>query len=151
MANNYLSRDDVRPSVRPSIFTELARVKAQVEFQCLGRFIKGRDGELLTDRNGKKILQMDPMYEELCLIVAEVNLLNPESAIKVAGAEMSAFIVQEVYAKLTNEHLELVVANFKRVGTQIYNKKAYLRTALYNVVFEFHSDVKNQVTQDGWR
>jgi hypothetical protein len=132
---------------RPSIFAELARVKEQVEFDCFGVWVQKADGGFVTNRNGNKVVRIDPMYEELCLIIAEVNLLHPDSAIKVAGLEISAFIVQEVYSKLTNEHLETVLHNFQRVSWRINHKKTYLRTALYNSVFELESGAANQVAQ----
>lgn len=143
---NVKSSQAERP--RPSIFAELARVKEQVEFDCFKVWVQKADGEFVTDRHGNRVTHLDPMYEELCLIIAEVNVLHPDSAIKVAGSEISAFIVQEVYTKLTNEHLETVLHNFQRVSWQINNKKTYLRTALYNSVFERESDATNKVAQD---
>jgi hypothetical protein len=142
--------DDVRPSVRPSIFTELARVKAQVEFECFGKWEKKANGEYRTDRNGERVVVTDPIFEEVCLIIAEVNLINPDSPIKVSGSEMSAFIVQEVYGRLTNDHIKAVIHNFQQIFTPIYNKKAYLRTALYNSVFENSIGVANDLAQDGF-
>lgn len=142
--------DNVRPSrlSRPSIFAEVEAVKEQVEFYCFARFITDKDGKPRLDRNGNKMTRTDPIYEEVCLIVAEVNLLNPDGIIKISGSELSTFIVQEVYSRLTFEHVETVVRKFQQVSAPIYNKKAYLRTALYNSVFEAQSNITNQLAQD---
>jgi hypothetical protein len=123
-------------------------VKQQVEFVTFYRWIKRADGEFATDREGKKLTRVDPMAEELCLVIAEVLIMNPDSVIRVAGAEMSAFVVQEVYGRLTAEHVELVISNFKQMATTIYNKKAYLRTMLYNSVFEREAHYTNEVASE---
>lgn len=115
---------------RPSIFAELDKVKAQVEYQCLEQ-----SDPAFTD----------PLYHELCLIIAEVNLLSDSKAITVAGASLPASIVQEVYSALRCEHLQRVAYNFKRVSWEVARKKAYLRTALYNAVFELESGYANQL------
>lgn len=129
----------VRPSVRPSIFATLEDVKAQVEFHCFERTGKTPEGKTWS--------HTDPIFEEICLIVAEVYVMDPDSMIRISGADLTVGIVQEVYAKLGNEHIEGVVFNFQRITTQVYNKKAYLRTALYNAVFEMNIGVTNDIAQ----
>ena len=133
------ARPSVRPSVRPSIFATLEDVKAQVEFDCFERTTTAKDG-----RTWKST---DPIYEEICLIIAEVYVMDPDGMIRISGADLTVSIVQEVYAKLGFEHLEAVVINFQRITTQVYNKKAYLRTALYNAVFEMNIGVTNDIAQ----
>ena len=54
-------------------------------------------------------------------------VMNPDAVIKINKEDTGLHIVQEVYWQLTNEHLQTVYDNFK---------KSYLRTALYNVIFE---------------
>jgi hypothetical protein len=143
MNNNFINKnklnDDVRPS-RPSIFTELERVKEQVEFSCFARFVETPSGKRLTEIEG--------IYNELCMIIAEVNILNPDKEIRIGGVDQPCYIVQEVYAKIHNTHVEFVVKNFKNVTSQVFNKKAYLRTALYNSVFEVESDAVNNIVKD---
>jgi len=88
---------------------------------------------------------IDPFYKELCLIIAEVFLLNPDSVVKINGTNLPTILVQEIYSQLRNDHLCLVFENFKNVSTRIYNKKAYLRTALYNSVFEHFASYTNDI------
>jgi len=87
--------------------------------------------------------QTDPLYKDLCLIISEVFVMNPETVIKVNGLQMPVRLVQEVFEQLRNDHVRLVFDNFQDVSCRVYNKKAYLRTALYNVVFELESHFVN--------
>ena len=122
---------------RPSLFQTLAQVKEQVEYENFGEINK---------RTG--CAMVDPLIDELCLIIAEVLVRPPESKMRIRGMEIETAIVQEVYGALTNGHIEMVRDNF-RVQTQIiHNKSAYLQTALYNAVFEYHSHYTNLVKHD---
>ena len=118
----------VSPSATPSIASCLDRVMRQVEYRC---FADLRTGYIA------------PLYKELCLIISEVFVMNREAAIKVNGSEVPVRVVQEVYEKLRNDHIRLVFANFQNATCRIHNKKAYLRTALYNAVFELESHFVN--------
>jgi len=138
MANKNITHAEnqsVSQSVRQSLFKTLESVKAQVEFECFGRVRKGR--------GGKEWLHIDPIYNELCLIMAEIYVMNPDAVIKINKEDTGVAIVQEVYQRLTNEHLQTVYDNFKEIQSKIYNKKSYLRTALYNVIFEHNAHYTN--------
>ena len=126
---------------RPSLFQTLEAVKEQVEFESFGTIREGR--------NGKKWLDINPLYNELCLIVAEMLVRPPDSKIRVRGSEMEAAIVQEVYRELRHEHIEHVAAKFKEQGHKIYKKTPYLQTALYNVLFEYDASITNECRVDG--
>ena len=116
------------PCSAPSIRETLEQVMRQVEYHCFADL---------------RFRRIDPLYKELCLVIAEVLVLDPVSAVKINGSNMRAHLVQEVYSQLHNGHVCLVFKNFHNVTTHVYNKKAYLRTALYNAVFEFESDFAN--------
>lgn len=107
----------------------LARVMLQVEYHC---FADLRSGFI------------DPLYKELCFIIAEVLVLDPVVVIKVNGIQLPISLVHDIYAQLRNEHLRLVFSNFCDVSSRVFNKKAYLRSSLYNSVFEIVSQDVNQ-------
>jgi len=107
--------------VRPSFDAILDRTMQQVEYHCFADLRTG---------------YIDPFFKELCLIISEVFFMNPDAVIKVNGSETIVSLVQEIYSRLYNDHLRLVFANFQHVSCRVYNKKAYLRTSLYNAVFE---------------
>ena len=105
-------------------FKVLERVMVQVEYHCF------------ADLRYKRI---DPFYKELCCIITEVLVLNSDSTLKINGCDIDTFVVQDIYSQIRNHHLRLVFDKFNNVTHRVYNKKAYLRTALYNVFFEFES------------
>ncbi len=86
---------------------------------------------------------------ELCAIIAEVNLMRPHFLVKIGGEALEAGLVQEVFSCLTHDHLERVMTAFNSCKNEIRNKKAYLRTALYNSVFELEAGTINDVNWIG--
>lgn len=80
---------------------------------------------------------------ELCAIIAEVNIMRPGFSVKIGGEVLEAGLVQEVFSCLTHDHLESVIDAFDSCKYEIRNKKAYLRTALYNSVFELEAGNRN--------
>jgi len=145
--NQSLSCDtqvNVSPSVRPSLFKTLEGVYVQVEYESFGRIVTRGRGE-----RARQYLEYDPLYKELCLIIAEIYIKPPEGEVRIAGAMTQVFIVQEVYRELKNEHIERVVEKYREQGHRIHNKKAYLQTALYNVMFEFDAGTTNELRAAG--
>jgi hypothetical protein len=86
--------------------------------------------------------------EDICLIITEVLKLPPDALIRIAGNNLPAEMVQAIYHRLTHEHIELVMENFGRATYEIKHKKTYLRTALYNSVFEINAHYENAVKSD---
>lgn len=117
---------------RPSLFATLEQVKMQVEYLSFAETIK---------TTGKTYI--DPLYDELCLIIAEVLVRPPESTMRIRGGTIETHIVQEVYRALTAEHVQAVYKNFRAQTNHIYKKSAYLQTALYNAVFELNANETN--------
>jgi len=145
--NNSLCDNEVNVKsspVRPSLFQTLKDVQAQVEFEYFGRMVTRGRG----DRE-RQVVEYDPLYKECCLIIAEIFIKQPEGELRIAGAMTEIYIIQEVYRELRNEHLERVVDKFREQGHAIHNKKAYLQTALYNVVFEFEAGTTNDLRACG--
>lgn len=107
-------------SVRPSFDEVLEKVKEQISIDCV---------PLAT------LLQA----EELAAIIAEVLRLRPEDKLRVDGVLHTAADVQAVYAKLENEHIMHVIETYNEIPYPIRSPKMYLRTALYNAVFELNN------------
>lgn len=137
LLKNNISHNVNRQSVRQSVMSMsemVCEVKDQIEYECFAR----------TDRE----------TEEVCFIIAEVLMTETHledgrpRKLKINGAPTNVDVVQEIFRKLTNGHVELVINNFKEITSKIYNKKAYLQTALYNSVFEFDLHYTNQVKHD---
>ena len=117
----------------PSIAGLLNQVMQQVEYHCFADLPSG---------------YIDPFYKELCLIISEVFAMNQDAFIKVNGSETPIRLVQEVYSLLRNDHIRIVFTNFYHVSSRVYNKRAYLRTSLYNAVFEIESHFVNNCYSD---
>lgn len=91
--------------------------------------------------------ERDPL-RELCYIVAEVYAIDPDSRVNISGEILDAYLVQEIFGELTLDHLRLVLANFREQMDLIKNKRAYLRAALYNSVFEIEAHYANLANHD---
>lgn len=115
-------------SVRPSFWKVYETVKENTELECV------------CDTKTGKIL---PLGIELCKIITEVLLLNPENEIKISGEMLPVSLVQEIFRQIYAEHLIMVIENYSNVATKIKNKKSYLRTALYNSFFELEASEEN--------
>lgn len=76
---------------------------------------------------------------EIFLIIAEMYKLPPQAEVQINGQKLPASLVQEVYLLLKEEHISRVMQNYEEATYPIKFKKTYLRTALYNVVFEYES------------
>lgn len=85
----------------------------------------------------------DPLARVLAGIIAEVFILPPGCTVRIEGEALPVETVREVYAGITHEHIEGVIARFRAADYRIRHIKSYLRTALYNAVFEFDFDCEN--------
>ena len=82
---------------------------------------------------------------DLCVVIAEVYWLaeRSEGAVRIEGEPIPYRLVRDIYRFLRGEHLEHVMARYRTVRYEIRNVKAYLRTALYNAVFELEGAEEN--------
>lgn len=92
--------------------------------------------------------QRDRM-RELCYIIAEAYTLDPEGQISVGGEILSVGLVQEVFSELGYLHVKGVLDRYDALRERIANKRAYLRTALYNAVFEQEVGTYNDLRSVG--
>ena len=76
---------------------------------------------------------------ELFLIIAEVYRLYPSDRVKVDGQVYSAADVAAVFEMLTADHIRQVIRKNAERTYPVKYRKAYLRTLLYNSVFEYSS------------
>lgn len=83
------------------------------------------------------------LAEEICLIIAEIDLLPSGTLIRIGGDDLPLELVQSVYSGLRNEHIAAVIEKYGRTRYPIKYKKTYLRTALYTQVFEQESGELN--------
>lgn len=86
--------------------------------------------------------------KELCLIIAEIMRLPDSYDVTINGEKLPASIVKEVFALIEMSHICHVIENFSKISYTVNHTKTYLRTALYNSVFEVQNKLENEV--NGW-
>ena len=77
------------------------------------------------------------------MLIAEMYRLPPDAEVQINGQKLPASMVRDVYSLLTEEHIREVITNYEKAEYTIKFKKTYLRTALYNEVFEHESRFVN--------
>lgn len=85
------------------------------------------------------------ILHDMCRAMAEVYMMSPTTKIKVNGEELEAGMVAEVLEQVNQGMAEDRANELLETIAGVTNIKAYLRSALYNKVFEFEAaDVKEQ-------
>lgn len=94
------------------------------------------NGRMLTDTLSDRSLG-----REIALIINEVLRLDADRVpfIRIGGEDKPTDEVQSVYCLFEREHAELVIEQVKQIRTPIKFKKAYLRTMIYNSIFEIET------------
>ena len=108
------------PSVRPSFMHVLDEVREQIGWPLL--FARSET--------------VRPLAEEVAKIITEVYLLPDDSRIQIDGEWVDTGFVREIYRQITGDHVCRVIDNYRRARTVIKRPRQYLRTCLYNSVFE---------------
>lgn len=88
------------------------------------------------------------LASEIALIITELIHLSPESDVSIGRDKLSASLVTEIYKRLNGDHVRAVIHRFRKANYKITHTKAYLRTALYNSVFELEAQTENEVAVD---
>lgn len=80
------------------------------------------------------------LAEALCRIIAEVIKMRPAGQIKISGEMLDAVLVKEVFAEIRADHIQHVIDIIHARGCGDTCKKIYVRSMLYNSVFELECD-----------
>ncbi len=116
--NNSLSR--------PSFYEILDAVKVNTEIETFG-------------------INDSEFAEEIARIITEVLTLDSRGTSYVGGETISTLCLQELFLTLTHDHIQYVIRKYRQITYPIKKKKSYLRTALYNSLFEMESDMENEI------
>lgn len=81
-------------------------------------------------------------------VMAEIYMLAPSAVITIDDEKQTAGQCAEIYRQLTREHIIWVIGKYRQVADEIRSVRRYLRTMLYNVVFEYEAAEVNQVSVD---
>ena len=95
------------------------------------------------------------ILHDMCRAMAEIYMMPTHAKVRINGEELEAELVAEVLEQVTEDMAVERAEELLDVIADVTCLKAYLRSALYNKVFEFEAaDVKlgEQVKRDmGWR
>ena len=83
--------------------------------------------------------------EEIALIIAEVMCLSPEAEISIGREKHPASFVCEIYGRIDSDRVRAVIRRYREATYKITHPKSYLRTALYNSVFDLEAKTENEV------
>lgn len=126
---------------RPTFREAMSRVAKQVSL----------DG--FTQIAGKSVV-MGADYQlakTLCMVMAEVYMAEPSYVVYCCGVQMPAEQVQAVYSELTGDHIECLIRKIQRSrGKAVKYQRPYLRTMLYNAVFELEAQTQAGMDADLW-
>jgi len=87
--------------------------------------------------------EREGIYREAVRIAADAYCHAAERPVVVDGEEVTFGYVQAIFRHLTSEHVTYVVDRLDRYPRAIRYKKAFLRTALVNAVFEMETEAAN--------
>jgi hypothetical protein len=77
-----------------------------------------------------------PVYSEIALIIAEIYICHPKQQYSMAGQVYDAEFIRNAFDGLERQNIEFVIDNIINYKSEIKNKKSFIRTALYNSLFE---------------
>ena len=102
--------------------------------------------------SGKAVCGCDwHLANTLCMVMAEVYMARPLYTLFVGGVSMECRQIQEVYANLTHEHIRHAVRKIQGgKDKQARFRRPYLRTMLYNLVFEYEAQAQAGISLFGW-
>ena len=85
---------------------------------------------------------------EACRVIAEIYMLPDGAKVKIEGEELPVETVREVFTQLNDEHVRYSLERLDGYEGRIFAMKPFLRTLLYNSVFEMESHYINRFNAD---
>ena len=91
------------------------------------------------------------ILHDMCRAMAEIYMMPPHAKVRINGEELEAEMVAEVLEQVTEDMAVERAEELLDVIADVTCLKAYLRSALYNKVFEFEvsdTKIREQVKRD---
>ncbi len=89
-----------------------------------------------------------PLVETLCRNMATIYQMPKDALVSINSVKMTAEQVAATYRLISRENIEHIITNFNEINYKITRTASYLRTALYNSVFESSAFWQNKVQSD---
>ena len=87
--------------------------------------------------------EQESLYRELVRVIADTYMHGPDRPVIVDGEDVTFGYVQQVFLMLEAQHVDDVAYALHRYPREIRCKRAFVRTALYNRIFEQETEVEN--------
>ena len=122
-----------------------AMSRADKQIDLYGFCERGADGTWLAGNDYN-------LARTLCMVMAEIYMAAPHYVFYVGGIAMEAAQIREVYGELTFSHIECVIRKIRQSQGKntVKYRRPYLRTMLYNVVFEYEAQTQAGMDADFW-
>jgi len=115
------------------------------DYRAYETIIKGNiDYDQIIQGNRDKEL-----IDSLVQVMLDVILTETPKSVKIGKETKNREIVKSVYMKLTSEHIQHIIEQYKAQRHKITHTTAYLRTMLYTCFQELEPHVTNAVRADG--
>lgn len=133
---------EVSGGLRPTFREAMSRAGKQIDI----------DGFCQRGVDGGWVQGPDYMLARtLCMVMAEIYMASPRYVFYVGGIAMEAAQIREVYGELTSRHIEAVSRKIRQSkGKTVKYQRPYLRTMLYNVVFEYEAQTQGGMDVTAW-
>ena len=89
-----------------------------------------------------------PIAEAIALMIAEINSLPETATARIGGGYVPVPVVREIFASLHHDHVLNVIRKYSALRYTVTRPKTYIRTALYNAVFELDAAAANAYGKD---
>ena len=133
---------EVSGGLRPTFREAMSMAGKQIDID--GFYQRGVDGGWVQ---GPDYM----LARTLCMVMAEIYMAAPRYVFFVGGIAMEAAQIREVYGELTSRHIEAVSRKIRQSkGKTVKYQRPYLRTMLYNVVFEYEAQTQGGMDVTAW-
>ena len=126
---------EVKKSIVPS---------CQVRKRSFTEYLRAVENKIEIESFGEDFAQA----REIAMIIAEVLRLPETESVRIAGNNLPADMVADIFTYIEHEHVAEVIRRYREAKYEIKHTKTYLRTALYNSVFELNARIDNEVRKD---
>lgn len=147
--------DNVSGGQSPSeVSREVCRGRRLTFREAMSRAAKQIDIDGFCQQSSDGVWGQGPDYmlaRTLCMVMAEIYMAAPHYVFYVGGITMEAEQIQEVYGELTGAHVECIMKKIQQSRTKaVKYQRPYLRTMLYNVVFEYEAQTQAGMNAEFW-
>lgn len=135
-------RDTLSPSKNEDVLCGVPPRPARLPFTEVLRNVRR---QILLTAEYRGLYKNEELAEDIAKIMTEVYMLSDDAEVLISDEKLSGYLVKEVFREIRAENVENVIDYFCGITRRIAKKRQYLRSALYNSVFELEAEEVNGV------